>query len=82
MFGLKPSLGIDVETHAPSDMFTQMRSALTLQHSTAAAEGKAPIAARDVLEFATIEGARANGLDAKLGSLTPGARNHSQSSNS
>jgi cytosine/adenosine deaminase-related metal-dependent hydrolase len=72
--GLKPSLSVDVETHAPSDMFTQMRSVLALQHSTAAADGKSPIAARDVLEYATIEGARANGLDAKIGSLTPGKR--------
>jgi len=45
---------------------------LALQRSLAAAQGKAPITARDVLEYATIEGARANGLDAKVGSLTPG----------
>ena len=65
--GLKPSLSIDVETNVPSDMFNQMRSVLALQRSLAAAQGKAPITARDVLEYATIEGARANGLDAKVG---------------
>jgi 5-methylthioadenosine/S-adenosylhomocysteine deaminase len=30
------------------------------------------LTARDVLEFATIEGARANGLADKVGTLTPG----------
>ena len=29
---------------------------------------------RQVLEFATIEGARACGMDSKIGSLTPGRR--------
>lgn len=70
--GLKPSLSIDVETNVPSDMFNQMRSVLALQRSLAAGLGRAPITARDVLEYATIEGARANGLEAKVGSLTPG----------
>ena len=68
--GLKPSLSVDVETNVPSDMFNQMRSVLALQRARAA--GAAPITARDVLAYATIEGARANGLDAKVGSLTPG----------
>ena len=72
--GLKPSLSVDVETNVPSDMFNQMRSVLALQRSLAAGQGKAPITARDVLEYATIEGARANGLDAKVGSLTPGKK--------
>ena len=72
--GLKPSLSIDVETNVPSDMFNQMRSVLALQRSLAAGQGKPPITARDVLEYATIEGARANGLDAKVGSLTPGKK--------
>src|SRR5688500_20063085 len=70
--GLKPSLSVDVETNVPSDMFNQMRSVLALQRARAA--GAAPITARDVLAYATIEGARANGLDAKVGSLTPGKR--------
>jgi 5-methylthioadenosine/S-adenosylhomocysteine deaminase len=70
--GLTPSLSVDVETNVPSDMFNQMRSVLTLQRSLAALQGKAPITPREVLEYATIEGARANGLDAKVGSLAPG----------
>ena len=70
--GLNPSLSIDVETNVPSDMFNQMRSVLALQRTIAAGEGKAPITARDVLAFATIEGAKANGLDEKVGTLTPG----------
>jgi 5-methylthioadenosine/S-adenosylhomocysteine deaminase len=72
--GLKPSLSVDVETNVPGDMFNQMRSVLALQRSLAAGQGKPPITARDVLEYATIEGARANGLDNKVGSLTPGKK--------
>jgi 5-methylthioadenosine/S-adenosylhomocysteine deaminase len=77
--GLKPSLSVDVETNVPNDMFTQMRSVLMLQRALAfkrilAGEKTAPalLTAYDALEFATIEGARANGLDHKTGSLTPG----------
>jgi cytosine/adenosine deaminase-related metal-dependent hydrolase/ribose/xylose/arabinose/galactoside ABC-type transport system permease subunit len=70
--GLRPSLSIDVETNVPGDMFNQMRSVFGLQRAIAAAEGKAKVDARDVLAFATIEGARANGLEAKVGTLTPG----------
>ena len=70
--GLRPSLSIDVETNVPSDMFNQMRSVLALQRTLAAAGGKDAMTARDVLASATIEGARANGLDDKVGTLTPG----------
>ncbi|HEX7100626.1 MAG TPA: amidohydrolase family protein [Acidimicrobiia bacterium] len=70
--GLAPSLSVDVETNVPSDMFNQMRSVLGLQRSVAAVNGHDPVSMRDVLEWATIEGARANGLEDKVGTLTPG----------
>jgi len=70
--GLAPSLSIDVETNVPSDMFNQMRSVLALQRTIASAQGKASASTRDVLRWATQEGARANGLDHKVGTLTPG----------
>jgi cytosine/adenosine deaminase-related metal-dependent hydrolase/ribose/xylose/arabinose/galactoside ABC-type transport system permease subunit len=70
--GLRPSLSVDVETNVPSDMFNQMRSVLALQRATATAQGKVPLSPMEVLACATIDGARANGLDAKVGTLTPG----------
>lgn len=77
--GLRPSLSVDVETNVPSDMFTQMQSVIALQHALlfdqrlSGKENLPPfLTARDVLEFATIEGARANGLADKVGTLTPG----------
>jgi cytosine/adenosine deaminase-related metal-dependent hydrolase/ribose/xylose/arabinose/galactoside ABC-type transport system permease subunit len=70
--GLRPSLSVDVETNVPSDMFNQMRSVVGLQRTLAAAEGKRPLTAMEVLACATIDGAKANGLEAKTGTLTPG----------
>ena len=70
--GLHPSLSVDVETNVPGDMFNQMRSVLALQRAISTAEDKTPLTTREVLACATLEGARANGLDSKVGSLTPG----------
>jgi 5-methylthioadenosine/S-adenosylhomocysteine deaminase len=49
-----------------------MRSVLGLQRAMASAQGKTPVSTREVLAYATVEGARANGLDGKVGTLTPG----------
>jgi cytosine/adenosine deaminase-related metal-dependent hydrolase len=77
--GIRPSLSVDVETSVPNDFFGQMRTALSLQKREVwqrrhAGDRNPPafLTARDVLEFATIEGARANGLDRRIGTLTPG----------
>jgi 5-methylthioadenosine/S-adenosylhomocysteine deaminase len=70
--GLRPSLSVDVETNVPSDMFNQMRSVVALQRGSAPSKGKAPLTSKEVLACATVEGARANGLDSKVGTLTPG----------
>jgi cytosine/adenosine deaminase-related metal-dependent hydrolase len=75
--GVRPGLSIDVEVALASDMFTQMRTLHTIQRMRAvnAAYGTdaAPnrITTRDVLDFATLQGARTIGLDTITGSLTP-----------
>src|SRR5688572_9456642 len=77
--GIRPSLSVDVETSVPNDFFTQMRTVFSLQKNEVwarrhAGDKNSPafLKAREVLEYATIEGARANGLDNKVGTLTPG----------
>ncbi len=77
--GIRPSLSVDVETEMPGDLFNQMRTAFTLQRMQVLARERAGehnlpklLTVREVVEFATIAGAKANALDSKIGTLTPG----------
>ena len=62
-----------------ADMFSIMRAAYTLQRAlinqrALAGEQNLPplVTCRDVIEFATVAGARVAHLDGKIGTLTPG----------
>ena len=77
--GIRPSLSVDVETEMPGEFFTQMRTVLTLQRMDAlsrqrAGDADAPelLTVKEVIEFATIQGAIDNALGDKVGTLTPG----------
>jgi cytosine/adenosine deaminase-related metal-dependent hydrolase len=80
--GLAPSLSIDVVTTAPGDMFTQIRAAFATERARVNAvawEADTPVpetmlTARDMLQMATINGARVAGLADRTGSLTPGKK--------
>jgi cytosine/adenosine deaminase-related metal-dependent hydrolase len=78
---IRPGLGIGDERAAPGDMFAQMRAAISLQHAVVfdrklAGKGHLPrlMSTRDVLRYATVEGARAAGLAELVGALEPGLR--------
>jgi len=77
--GIRPSLSVDVETEMPGDLFTQMRTAFTLQRMQTMARERAGekntpklLTAKEVVQFATVQGAKDNALDHKVGTLTPG----------
>ena len=77
--GLRPSLSSDHSATVAQDMFGIMRTTFDLQRLSILqrvrrGEQNLPplLTPREVLEFATIEGARCAALDAKVGTLTPG----------
>jgi 5-methylthioadenosine/S-adenosylhomocysteine deaminase len=65
--GLRPALSTDDCPACGGDMFSTMRTAYAVQRGL-----DGGLRSRDVLEFATIDGARACGLGARTGSITPG----------
>jgi cytosine/adenosine deaminase-related metal-dependent hydrolase len=81
--GIRPSLSIDVCCSNGGHLFGTMRATIGTErgfdNERARERGEASVSTmeltcRDVLEFATIEGARACGMEHKIGSLTPGKR--------
>lgn len=79
-YNLRPSISIDICTSVGGDMFTQLR--ILRAASRAVVNAKAleerrfvdplPLTAWDMLDFATLQGARTANLDTRTGSLTPG----------
>lgn len=76
---VQPSLSTDVECTMAADLFTVMRHTFTLQRAlinerALSGETNLPelLTCRDVIRFATVEGARVARLSDKIGSLTPG----------
>src|SRR5262249_50547755 len=76
---LRPSLSSDHSVTIAPDFFTVMRTVFTFQRrlprprAQRGAQHRPPLlTCREVLEFATIEGARCANLDSKIGTLTPG----------
>ncbi|WP_285634680.1 amidohydrolase family protein [Actinoallomurus iriomotensis] len=65
--GIRPSLSVDDCPSAGGDIFATMRTAFAVQRGLGGG-----LTARDLVEFATVDGARACGLDARTGSITVG----------
>jgi 5-methylthioadenosine/S-adenosylhomocysteine deaminase len=79
--GIRPGLGVGDERLAPGDLFAQMRAVISVQHATLfdrklAGKGGIPnlLGTRDVIRYATVDGARVAGLSDITGSLRPGKR--------
>jgi 5-methylthioadenosine/S-adenosylhomocysteine deaminase len=77
--GLKPALGVDVDTSMSGDMFAEMRTAFFQQRSVAEAQRvlsksatPSAVKVRTILEAATINSAACLDLADQIGTLTPG----------
>ena len=77
--GVRPSLSSDHGTTVAQDFFSMMRTTFNLQRLRVLqrrrnGEKDTPplLTCRDVLEFATLQGARCANIDGKVGTLTPG----------
>jgi len=77
--GIRPGIGTDLETAYGGDMPTEMRVAFALQRAAAQTRryagdtsAPAPVQVEELLQAATIDGARCAGLEHRTGSLTPG----------
>jgi 5-methylthioadenosine/S-adenosylhomocysteine deaminase len=77
--GLTPALGIDLDTAFGSDLFGEMhalfgqqRSAMRSRRFRGEENVPKPISVEAVLKAATVNGARAAGLESEIGTLTPG----------
>lgn len=65
--GIRPSLSIDDCPSVGGDMFSAMRTAFAAQRGL-----DGGLVARDLLEFATVDGARTYGRDGRAGSISVG----------
>ena len=79
--GVRPGLGVGSEQMSPGDMFAQMRAVISIQHATLfdlKLAGRAAVPTllntREVIRFATVDGARVAGLGRTVGALAPGAQ--------
>jgi len=72
--GVRPGIGADVVTSTDTGLFAQMASTFQIARHQAYEAGTPSIDTRDVLSFATIDGARSIGIADRTGSLTPGKK--------
>ncbi|MPZ72046.1 MAG: amidohydrolase family protein [Nitriliruptorales bacterium] len=80
--GLRPSLSIDVVTTVPGDMFSQIRAAFGSEREGVCGVAwkedvnipETTVTARDMLQFATLNGAHVAGVEDRTGSLVPGKK--------